>query len=189
MELRIVRWSEAEPLEQENLATQIRDVFFLCAARKEFSSAEERNGFYDRWTKYYYENCPEDIWLAVDPRRRVAGYLTGCRDSTRALPYYSDKVKSYRVFEDLFEEFPAHLHINCHPEYQGRGAGRMLIEAFVRDIEPRLSGVHIVTAPDESNVRFYEKMGFIETHLRMCNQSPVFFMGKPLPGARAEPLS
>ena len=179
MELSVRTWSELILNTSEELvAQQIQNIFFICSSRKHFDTENARQQFYRKWTEYYYLNCRNDIYIAVAEGNHVAGYLMGSRDSAKAIDYFTDKVPSYLLFREYFTEFPGHLHINCHPEFQGKGAGRKLISAFVESIRKELCGVHIVTSPTDSNVNFYEKMGFTERHMGYINATGVLFMGR-----------
>ena len=62
----------------------------------------------------------------------------------------------------IVAKFPAHLHINLMPGYQGLGIGSRLIQTF-EDHMRRLgvSGVHLTTTNQNFKaVPFYQKMGF-----------------------------
>jgi ribosomal protein S18 acetylase RimI-like enzyme len=57
---------------------------------------------------------------------------------------------------------PAHLHIDLLPGYQGRGLGRLLMEAFLAELRARgVQTVHLGMDPANTRARaFYEKLGF-----------------------------
>jgi ribosomal protein S18 acetylase RimI-like enzyme len=58
--------------------------------------------------------------------------------------------------------FPAHLHIDLLPGYQGRGLGRRLMEAFLAGLRDRgVERVHLGMDPANSRARaFYDRLGF-----------------------------
>lgn len=62
----------------------------------------------------------------------------------------------------LWDEFPAHLHINLLPEYQRRGWGVQLIGALVERLrEEECRGLYLgVGASNTGAVKFYEHDGF-----------------------------
>lgn len=62
----------------------------------------------------------------------------------------------------LWDEFPAHLHINLLPEYQRRGWGVQLIGALVERLrEEECRGLYLgVGASNTGAVKFYEHNGF-----------------------------
>jgi GNAT superfamily N-acetyltransferase len=138
----------------------VEEIFFLSAGPRDFATPEDRREFLERWTGYYRACEPEGILLALGRSGRVAGYLTGCRDSRGALRLYRD-IPYFDLFEDYFEAFPAHFHINCHPRYRNKGIGTRLVTAYLeRCADQGLPGVHVVTAAAARNVVFYRRCGF-----------------------------
>jgi ribosomal protein S18 acetylase RimI-like enzyme len=59
-------------------------------------------------------------------------------------------------------EYPAHLHINLLPEYQGLGLGTRLMERFEAHlIDQGVTGVHLQTSNhNQKAIPFYKKLGF-----------------------------
>ncbi len=149
----IVRYSSAEQW------PAIEEIFFLSSSVQEFYSAEERRTFLDRWTGYYRSQAAEQILLWRRPDGRVAAYLMGCRDSLATKRLFRE-VDSYHVFADYFATYPAHFHVNCHPDFRGQGIGSRLVEAFLAACAASaIPGVHVVTLACARNVRFYHKLG------------------------------
>jgi ribosomal protein S18 acetylase RimI-like enzyme len=79
-----------------------------------------------------------------------------------------------RMLVPGLDGYPAHLHIDLLPAYQGRGFGRRLIDRFVGTAGA--PGVHVgmVTA----NVRargFYDRLGF--TELPVPDPGPLTYLG------------
>ncbi len=156
------------------------EVFFLSAATQQFDDAEKRRAFLDRWTGYYRDCEPQRIYLAIPPGGRVAGYLTGCMDSRTAERLYRD-IPYYSLFEDQFGAYPAHLHVNVHPQCRGRGIGSRLVSAFVEDCDAaHVAGVHVVTGPGLPNVGFYRDRGFTTAVQRTWRRRELLFLGKSL---------
>jgi ribosomal protein S18 acetylase RimI-like enzyme len=58
--------------------------------------------------------------------------------------------------------YPAHLHIDLLPEWQGRGHGRALMHTFLRALrEQEVPAVHLVMATANTPARaFYDRLGF-----------------------------
>lgn len=174
-DLRIVR-GPVEP----DLWRMAEEIFFLSAVTQQFNGDEERQAFLDRWTGYYREYEPERIYLAVLPGGEVSGYLTGCLDSRFARRLYRD-IPYYSLFEDRFAKYPAHLHVNVHPQRRSRGIGSCLVKAFVDDCEATgVAGVHVVTAPGLANVEFYQNCGFTCAVQREWRERSLLFLGRPL---------
>jgi GNAT superfamily N-acetyltransferase len=84
-------------------------------------------------------------------------------------------------FRTLCRRYPAHLHINLAPAFRNRGIGARLIAAFAdRAAAAGAPGMHVVTARDARNVRFYARCGFAELGTACWNGREVAFLGKPL---------
>lgn len=131
---------------------------------------------------------PEHAYVADDGGRAV-GYVLGTADSSRFaqryrdewIPRLGDKYARPPSLATTREEemlalhfspermvvaelagFPAHLHIDVLPEWQGKGLGRRLIEtlldAFAADA---VTGVHLVMVSSNVKARaFYDRLGF-----------------------------
>lgn len=149
---------------------QIEDIFFEASSRREFSSAEVKADFFQKWCGDYLLHFPEEFFLMIEGEK-LCGYLSGCRDSKLKTP-------SLNLFADFLEKFPAHLHINFSPFYRGQNLGGQLIEHYSRFLRANgVSGVHIVTSPGMRNVKFYNKLNFHFTSERILNEKPLLFMG------------
>ena len=76
-------------------------------------------------------------------------------------------------------EYPAHLHIDLLPDFQGRGHGRALIDTFCAAMaDAGAAGVHVTVVSE--NVRalgFYDRLGFT----RLDGDAPgVVYLGRAL---------
>lgn len=62
----------------------------------------------------------------------------------------------------LLSEYPAHLHIDLLPEYQGRGLGTRLMRRFEEHMQSlNVQGIHLgTTNHNRKAVPFYRKLGF-----------------------------
>lgn len=139
----------------------------------------------------YYES--ENVFLAVDQDNMAVGYIMGTANSKRqeenfkrkmiwkitirSFLYtswkYTESFKALVFFiknlnlksqpKNLYNEYPAHLHMNVLPEYQHMGIGSKLINAFEKHIkEIGVKGIHLRTS--NFNIKalpFYEKKGYI----------------------------
>jgi ribosomal protein S18 acetylase RimI-like enzyme len=76
-------------------------------------------------------------------------------------------------------DYPAHLHIDLLPDYQGAGFGRALMTAFLRALgEMGVPRVHLSMDPSNTRARaFYDRMGFHEIAVPGLPRSA--FLGRP----------
>lgn len=173
----IKRWSELDPGTQAEVLPQFRHIFFESSSIQDFVTDEAKRNFWERWTGYYFAYEIEQIYLYF-AGKHLAGYLTGCLDSLRALRMEEDKNPSLKQFEDMLVQFPAHLHMNFHRNFRGKGYGTQLVQAFLAQTDLLKMNVHIITAPDMPNVLFYEKNGFTQKLLRQWRGYDLLFMGR-----------
>ncbi len=165
---------------KEKVSQQLEDIFFITSAVKKFASRDKRRDFFYTWALYYLQKYPKETYLAIDDENNLLGYLISSRDSSKEKELFKLQ-KYYYLFDDQFKKYPAHLHINCHPNSQGRGVGRELIKKFELDlIQAKILGVHIITSKNSQNVFFYEKMGFCDRAKRSVNGVELLFIGKSL---------
>jgi ribosomal protein S18 acetylase RimI-like enzyme len=150
--------------------------------------------FADMFSRYYTDREPESAFV-VEVDGRVAGYLLGCVDSTRAsnpgavagrhvlLRGIAFRPGTARVIwrtvgdaaRDLATRrvrlrdleltdprWPAHLHIDLLPEARGRGAGRLLVGAWLdrlRDLG--VPGCALQTMSENAGaIEFFSAVGF-----------------------------
>ena len=75
-------------------------------------------------------------------------------------------------------DYPAHLHIDLLPPWQGKGWGRALIAAFLDGL--RAAGVprvHLGMAEQNAAARiFYDRLGFVE--LTVPDPGAVIYLGR-----------
>lgn len=96
-------------------------------------------------------------------------------DEMLALHYHPE-----RMLWPGLSEYPAHLHIDLLPPFQGAGAGRAMMETFFAAVaEAGASGVHVVVLA--ANVRalgFYHRLGF--RALPVPDADGLVYLGRPL---------
>lgn len=157
---------------------EIREIFFASSSVKTFSSEEKKENFFKKWCGDYKTYYPDEFFLLMEDDR-VLGYLSGVMNSSFLI--FKIETPGFLVFEDLFEKFPAHFHINLHPDERGRGAGSILVEYYFDFLRSKkIKGVHIVTSPDAKNIYFYKKLLFSFVDTREYNQRELLFMGRSL---------
>ena len=157
--------------ERETSLAALKRIFFASSLRRRFADDAARTAFFAAWTGWYLQAAPHDVLLWRDSDSSDwAGYLTGCRDSAGAAPLF-ETIPLYHRFADLFDRFPAHLHVNVDEASRGRGVGAALVEAFAADCR---TGVHIVTGSQARNRAFYRRCGFAVE----VERDGLLFMGK-----------
>lgn len=74
--------------------------------------------------------------------------------------------------------YPAHLHIDLLPQWQGRGYGRALMETFLRALHERgVAAVHLSMVSTNLPARaFYDRLGFHE--IAVPDAGPVTYLGR-----------
>lgn len=164
--------------EYENVIEQIKWIFYESSSLKEFSSEERRVAFFKRWCGDYISLFPDQFFIMKEGQK-VLGYLSGCNDSSAAEILL--EVPGYKLFNDLFSTYPAHFHINFHPECRGRGLGSMLVDHYCLYLKSQgIEGIHLITSLGATNVPFYQRLNFDHEVLRPSNQMTLVFMGRVL---------
>lgn len=177
---KIISFNQVNDLDKEKVLHEIKYIFYISSSVQNFSSDDHRNLFFEKWCGDYLNNYSEEFFLYINQENKLMGYLSGCKNSTEALGKM--RVPGFNIFSDLFTQFPAHLHINFHPEARGIGLGSRLVNHYIEYLSnEKISGLHLVTSPDAKNVSFYERLGFNTKIVRDSNGHPLLFMGKYLP--------
>ncbi|MBN2044966.1 MAG: GNAT family N-acetyltransferase [Anaerolineales bacterium] len=155
-----------------------------------------------RWCLDYLWHEPENCFVAERcDLEKVVGYIVGTLDTRqqeqRLLSIMLPKARDHwrklspKTFSQwrgylnmrgsfrntvgsLITEYPAHLHINVHPDFQRTGIGSRLFEAYENNlIQNSVKGYHLgVAGNNQTGISFYEKQG-----LSKLSQYPRF--GKP----------
>jgi len=134
---------------------------------------------------------PEHAHILDDGTGAAVGYVLGTADTVRHVLRYRDEwlpatVGRYprpteppvtpedsmlallehpeRMIVPELADYPAHLHIDLLPQWQGKGWGRGLISAFLAGLRAAgVSGVHLgMAAENVSAGAFYARLGFTE---------------------------
>lgn len=159
--------------EYEPVRNGALEIFWQTAGSPSFDSVASKAGFCYRYFDYYWYHEPSHFYVAIDDGG-VCGYLCGVAETRNHAELY--KVAAHvAVFDDLYDRFPAHLHINVHGRTRGQGVGSALIEVFCGEMQRAgARGVHLVTSVGARNVAFYRKNGFDQA------------VARPLDGAGGE---
>lgn len=156
------------------------EIFFESSGITTFKSPKHKSDFCYKYLAYYYNYHPKLFFIMLDGED-VLGYVCGVLNSNQCEELFH-KVSHYKIFADLYESYPAHLHINCHRSSRGRGVGGKLLGHFIDKIQTneQCNGVHIITSPKARNVHFYRKNKFSNIATRVFDQSELLMMGRKL---------
>jgi ribosomal protein S18 acetylase RimI-like enzyme len=85
-----------------------------------------------------------------------------------------------RMVVPSLTEYPAHLHIDLLPKYQGKGHGRALMDRLRKALRAAgARGVHLGMVTENVKARgFYDHLGFNE--LPVPNPGPLTYLGQKL---------
>lgn len=173
---KIIKFSEDS---RPDRLSEIKYIFYISSSVKEFKDEQHKEEFFNKWCGDYLRLYPEQFYLMIDSENNLLGYLSGMNNSLLALN--SMRVPGFKIYSDLFESFPAHLHINFHPSTRGKGYGSILVGHYLEELKSAgVKGIHLVTSPDAKNVSFYTRLGFDQIYIRENNGYPTQFMGKKL---------
>lgn len=134
---------------------------------------------------------PESAFVVDDGHGRAVGYVLGTADTPAFverfrkewLPAVAERWPApqgeprtpsevmavllhtpERMIVPAVAGYPAHLHIDVLPPYQGRGLGRALMDAFLGSLAARgVPAVHLGMLTENTAARaFYDRLGFHE---------------------------
>ncbi len=180
--LEILTFDSLDSENKKSACESVKNIFFLSSSIKSFTDEIKKEAFFKRWCGDYLENYSQSFFLlfeTTEGARKLMGYLSACDNSLESLKVLN--VPGLLVFKDYFELYPAHLHINFHPDARGKGWGSLLVKHYLEILrEKSIKGVHLITSLDAPNVSFYHRLGFNKTETRLFNQSELYFMGQAL---------
>jgi GNAT superfamily N-acetyltransferase len=173
-----VRFSDE--LERKRARDEVREVFSLTSASGKSWEGLKAEDFFSNWAGWYMDNVPEQTLLLRGPENKIIGYLVGCFDSTSAGELFK-RIFYYKELARWYTDYPAHFHVNCHPDYQGVGYGKALVERFGSDAKTAgVGGLHVVTGSTARNRKFYEQLQFRERVQALIGGRSLVLLGKYL---------
>ncbi|MGI5460700.1 GNAT family N-acetyltransferase [Streptomyces sp. CA-249302] len=148
---------------------------------------------------------PELAFVLDDGDGRAVGYVLGTADTpgfveafrTKWLPLVADRYPEpagppgtadeamipllynpERMIVPEVAGYPAHLHIDLLPAWQGRGLGRELMRTFLRALHDRgVAAAHLCMVTANTPARaFYDRLGFHE--IEVPDPGPVTYLGR-----------
>lgn len=164
-----------------DIEERLKEIFFESSSVTNFSSEESKNKFYQVWLGHYLEFFAEETFVAFE-NEVLLGYITGCLNTFE----YKEKLSQPGLerWTNCYENYPAHLHINCHRDARGQGIGGKLLSAFESHcLSKGVKGVHLITASSARNVGFYQKNGYIEVMHSGESPNTLVLLGKKLVNA------
>ncbi|GAA2659823.1 GNAT family N-acetyltransferase [Streptomyces vastus] len=148
---------------------------------------------------------PELVFVLDNGQGQAVGYILGTADTprfaeafrTKWLPLVADRFPEpigppstpdeamvrllhhpERMVVPELAAYPAHLHIDLLPEWQGRGHGRALMRSFLRALrDSGVQAVHLTMVTANTPARaFYDRLGFHE--IEVPDPGPVTCLGR-----------
>lgn len=135
-----------------------------------------------------YLEFERDLAFVLDNGERVVGYIIGTADTrtfaerceNEWLPRHTERFpkvwppkntaewfvaflhKPDEMVKPELADYPAHLHTNILPPYQGKGYGKQMMRLFLDALRERgVKGVELsVLKENVQAVKFYERVGF-----------------------------
>ena len=170
----------SDEVDCQKAIASVREVFFRTSPYGRSLKGADREEFFFNWAGWYMDNVPEQTLLLRGPENKIIGYLVGCFDSTSAGELFK-RIFYYKELARWYTDYPAHFHVNCHPDYQGVGYGKALVERFGSDAEAAgVRGLHVVTGSTARNRRFYEQLQFRECVQILIGGRSLVLLGKYL---------
>ncbi|MFI7404245.1 GNAT family N-acetyltransferase [Streptomyces sp. NPDC049541] len=153
----------------------------------------------------YVVLVPELAFVLDDGHGRAVGYILGTADThrfvaefrTKWLPVVADRYPEptgpatipdeemipllhhpERMLVPEVAAYPAHLHIDLLPAWQGQGHGRGLMRAFLRALyDQGVDAVHLSMVTANTPARaFYDRLGF--HRIDVPDPGPVTYLGR-----------
>ncbi len=156
------------------------DVRRICIETSGLPTEEEkdRKFLFYMYNDYYIEFEPESCFVLTDDNDVAQGYVICAKNF---VSYAENMEKFYlpRIFQlghkynfmaryEMFlhgiykNKYPAHLHIDISPNFQGKGGGTALVTALKEHLrEHGVKGIMLSAGEGNKNaIAFYKKNGF-----------------------------
>jgi GNAT superfamily N-acetyltransferase len=125
-------------------------------------SVADTSAFVSWWRTTYLPYCRDQGLEPPDLKNGKPPSWDEDLDGALRTLLYDPEDMLHRDHPKLLEDYPAHLHVDILPDWQGRGWGRRLMETLAGTLCGQgVRGVHLSMAGDNAAAgKFYEKMGF-----------------------------
>lgn len=168
--------------ENEIVKKKLTDIFWQTASFDNADEKEQKKNRYKYFERYFEKKLPIFYYKNTT---EVLGYILGSLETSET--FYLEAFPYYAQFE-LLKDYPAHLHINCHPLAQGQGVGSKLLSHFEHFcLKNGIKGIHLVTALNAKNVSFYLKNNYQKLTTIQWRGVSLLFLGKKLNASQNEP--
>jgi ribosomal protein S18 acetylase RimI-like enzyme len=113
-----------------------------------------------------FEKWMEEQWLPPlrkrYPQPFPQGLIRSEKEAGLIKTVHNKMFPLEKYYEDLYKDYPAHLHIDMLPALQGKGLGRKLMDSLFKELNRQgIKGLHLgVSAENTSAILFYQKLGF-----------------------------
>jgi len=113
-----------------------------------------------------FEKWMEEQWLPPLRKRYPQPFpqemIRSEREAKLIKAIHNKKFPLEKYSENLYRDYPAHLHIDMLPAIQGKGLGRKLMETLFKELKQQgVTGLHLgVDAENTNAILFYQKLGF-----------------------------
>lgn len=167
---------------EEKYKEGVEDICIAASTRANSKESEWGKVILRLFCRYYIEMEKEHCVIAVNDMDEVIGYVICASNydqwkdnfETQYLNTCEDMDTvnfgklSITGMKQYAKEYPAHLHINVHPNYQRMGIGNKLLEKLVDILKQEsIKGLMLdVSATNEKGINFYRKCGFDEVDKR-----------------------
>lgn len=161
--------------------SDLKDVEYICRMTAgEGARRDEHRGkiVAKTYSTYYIEHDCDSCFVLADEKNTAVGYILCAPEASRFkriyLKEYVPQIRalsrrdgreaffipfSYMLFS---KKYPAHLHINLMPDFQGAGYGSVLMRELFEHLKNKnVPGVMLeVDSYNTGAVAFYKKHGF-----------------------------
>ena len=162
-------------------ADDIKRIEYICRMTAGPVSEKEPivgNRIAKMYSTYYARECPDTCFVLADDEDKAVGYIL-CEPDWKKYRKNYRKIDVPAIWElkksagleawffpvpymVLSRKYPAHMHIDILPQYQGKGYGTKMIEALFDLLEKKsVKGIMLMASGENDGaIRLYKRMGF-----------------------------
>lgn len=161
----------------------IAQAEYICiktADEKLISSEAKKQTTLLLYNRYYTRAEIDNCFVLTDENNKAVGYILCSENYEQYKKSFLKnefrqliKINPTAVFEGIgcvmanrafSKDYPAHMHIDILPAYQGKGYGTMLLNALTRHLKSKnIKGFMLIVDSNNQNaVKFYKKNNFKE---------------------------